>query len=1301
MPVTREERDRNIREFFRRDHRGCFQSGYVEGCERNYQVPDFYWCECELLRARCDACGKGWRQKGLPSPSDDKGSLLTPDEFAQKTQRFAPYFAQDEKRTTKQKEPGSSKKRSASNPATPGSRLFVTPDQSPADVPKMGEREKGDSGQETRRPSVPLDSGAHYGPVRREASKHSRIDIPPHLLPIGMKTDATDPAFGVFEELSDSDTPKADVVQTRPDDKSIPSTGLVVSDEISRLQNEVQRLSAERLSLWREVDLRTKELEMVRTQTEQDVQQYKEYQKDNFRLMTQLRKQKDEEFHTLHSKFEALSGDVASKDSEIDRLKKELYEYGEANVSLKNSVTELKNDYVEQTQNLQQAGCETDAVQRKYDKLKQKFEAYKQEVEEEKQQRESEQQRLARYREFAEGLREICQAESFIQLRTQELSVQDSPELRAKLASLELDLTRMHGKFGIMQEEILKYLCDAGVQGSTTVALKNVGIHENTRDFLNATYKACLHECRRIISIEENLSKERTVGSKDSDAQAQRGTTGATKHEPGEEPTVHDTHDQKDQKDDGTGNGGTHGSRTADRPQDGATGWADKDRGTQHVWGDRKDDGKSGFDTQRPQPSKYGDMPPGQNAGGWGSGNDLGAWDDNVGDKNEGYWFRHMAESARSGVKHYMDRDSKPRKRYDKESCELDYQAAKACFIRKAEGMSKIFRYDNLHIYDALRIDIGTYLSVGLAKEKLGDNIWRKILQGTAAARQTYVDNLHSPENRKDITPDCGFDDQEDYVMRKLDEHLLKFVSKDAYAKACDMCDKRNSNQDDVLRRPKFEDAFMWMRIWCTPATKAQRSDCKIEFCKRNKIVWSKDGKIDIVLAKWMQNISMLERVGALREDDDYEPFDRLLTDATRQLPETGRGTEYHMKMVHYANTRRMREDVTRADFLKHYDEIIEMYDAADDPLAVAAYLPGHGPNATQHVSTPRERSATRQNYGGYKSPRSGRSPSRPSYGGYKSPRDGRSPSRPRYDGYKSPRDERSSSRQKQSEYKSPRGEQTRGKDDRRGREEQRPRDSGNREPRRSASQDRRSQERREKEKWDERVRLRREFKRQYPGLASRDSSADSAASRHSGRSAKDRGRQSPRPSAGRSRSPGKRDEPGNAYIYIDGAQTGEIKYLDGRIDKGDNGGNGMTFNESIVSDDCFCVQYDGTYYQFNRRHFEAYIEPGDINVWKENEPGLPELCFAFRPKRRCMDPDCPCRDTGDDCRNVGKKLVCDVPDCKWPSGHNHHSCFKLHPGLKKGRFQAKGASKARPKSREPSVDRNGQRKANFGRKDF
>ena len=63
---------------------------------------------------------------------------------------------------------------------------------------------------------------------------------------------------------------------------------------------------------------------------------------------------------------------------------------------------------------------------------------------------------------------------------------------------------------------------------------------------------------------------------------------------------------------------------------------------------------------------------------------------------------------------------------------------------------------------------------------------------------------------------------------------------------------------------------------------------------------------------------------------------------------------------------------------------------------------------------------------------------------------------------------------------------------------------------------------------------------------------------------------------------------------------------------------------------------------------------------------------------------------------------MCTNPECKHKKGHTKYACHRLHPELKRqSKFFAKKRFKQRPKAREPSLDKGGKKKSDFGRKGF
>ena len=135
-----------------------------------------------------------------------------------------------------------------------------------------------------------------------------------------------------------------------------------------------------------------------------------------------------------------------------------------------------------------------------------------------------------------------------------------------------------------------------------------------------------------------------------------------------------------------------------------------------------------------------------------------------------------------------------------------------------------------------------------------------------------------------------------------------------------------------------------------------------------------------------------------------------------------------------------------------------------------------------------------------------------------------------------------------------------------------------------------------------------------------------------------------------------------------------------------------------------FCMVVENVYYVFDREVWDTYIRPADTDYWREFNPRYKEqFCFAYSLKQRCVDPECKCR-YGEKCKHVGMKLTCDVPGCSNPKHHDKWACFEKHPEItpgKRGTFNAAKKFFKRPRSREPSRDRNGRNKSPAGRRDF
>ena len=925
----------------------------------------------------------------------------------------------------------------------------------------------------------------------------------------------------------------------------------------------------------------------------------------------------------------------------------------------------------------------------------------------------------SRYNEFRNGILQVARFEDFINDCMRRLCDNDTPEVRTELTSLEIQRDELNEKFQCMHSEVAAYLKEARILDSVTKSLQSAGLMTDMDKFNAAAYRACVRHClsRLTTPIQQASAERQSSGVKGDTAYSNGEKTGTTRQEDAAYLNFKKTgttgRENMNVKGERKSSESTSSSDDEEPPEDvpagdgGRAGWSDDPARADKIWGKQTGEA-SNFDMRGQAPPSYSKH----------YGPTLGEWRSDPSEQGHaaGRWDKSVARSLHHIGNKYLEGKSRPK--YDRESCKVDWEQGKRVTITVIRGgVEHGFSFATVRDYDLFTQSIALWFKTVLPYEAVGTTIWKEILRAATEAASSYCALKEEPSKRRNLAPVCTFSEQEAVIAEQVNHFLLQRCPSVAIDRATEMCDMRKFQVQGEACVPEFVNALMWLRIWCSPNTEEDINICKEKFCETKAIHWT-PSKLTMsqTLVRWMAEVQVLERINVLTENDNYEPFNRLLNDGLSRTPDFGLGHTFIHKLIKYYESYKAPAKTTREDFYQNYENILCLYEKFSGPGKRRMKTLGLGENGSA-VRRQESGNGNDVRRGGSqdRGRRSGSQDSRRSYGsqGRDRKNDDRGRER-RYDDRTRRYDRNDRSRH----------------DDRRGD------DRGRRDERRNDDRRDRDESREARlERARTRDRLEREANRRFApreNSRTRGGSSDSRRSHKSNSSHRERNDERDKRRGDDSRGRSERrtynvaTNDGDEESHLTGNGDRAAGLLEGADDDGglkeaSSKGGGVTSGNAaslsgmprkvypgsdedyVLGPDEFCMQYDARFYIFDRATWESFPGDPDVETWPSLCPKYnPEgLCMNFSVRRGCMDPDCGCI-KGTRCANVGKGLMCDYKKCDKREGHTHFACFVKHPELKKvGRFAAKKKLTKRPKSREPSLDRSGQPKSSVGRKDF
>ena len=650
-------------------------------------------------------------------------------------------------------------------------------------------------------------------------------------------------------------------------------------------------------------------------------------------------------------------------------------------------------------------------------------------------------------------------------------------------------------------------------------------------------------------------------------------------------------------------------------------GWGTDSSGAERTWGSRpKGTDKDGWGSQSWGPPAKDDEEDRPYPGGKGKGKGHRYKGSGKGDLTD--FAREVAGAIGclaaevSDIKHVYSRQNPhpthPKDRFSNEACKIDNEAIKKYNVTNVRDVEPRFEYRFLRIHDKFIKEFKLFLRHGLSTQNVGETLWSELEKSIDEAHERYRDEEDKVQ-RTLVEPELQLTGQLEDVVRKVWDHISDKVPRKVVEKATGI---GTLHQREEVR---LIDALFVMRLWCTPTTTAERRECCIKFCD-TPFNWDemKTGKKELsgVILEWRERIRVLERCGVLnKEKSDYGPFLEVLTNGIRSMPDAGVGTMFALDITKFESSRKDADFVSIGEFDTYIGEVVKLYSGYSDQRRKAMYVPGIGGTGSTKISDhPRDRSRDR---------------SRERQSGADRYRDSRNDSRDRY---------RREDRSRERSY------------DRGSR-----RESHSRERPRERSYDRNRQ------RYDRgRSRERSSERKDGPRRSWRQGySADARGDYYQDDNWADQGNDQQ----------WQDDWYDDTYAHEQGQDNGngdwswqpchpehdvwehgQDDWWDQQSEHGD---------EEKLEDDEVIREWNHGFFVFKKVDAETYIDSDKYDVACRDPRDRPLIFIAQKTGlRRCNEKECPCQDYKGTCRNVGQDVICDVPNCSRPKGHNKHACF-------------------------------------------